>query len=300
MGKGSIIWEVNKAFQDLKAFGESKLAERKRIANETGKRLRDVQSPKIHAIETWRTYFRWSLSCAEWCRETFGIRHLRDLKQEHAAAYLRHLMDKNYSAWSLKTVRSALAKLLGVPGPSIADVGVRHLSDIKRSRHPVAMDKDFSKNGKYKSYVGFGEGTGLRNCELPRIRVQDIEVTEDGRVIVHLDRGKGGQPRDIEVLRGYEKAVLQARDEAIQRGGKGDTRIFDWVPKKIKYDEHAARAAYAWRMYKQYERLDRPRKDLLVRRNGEIYDKVTLLKVSEHLGHHRHSVMIKHYTWNQR
>ncbi|MGE5579234.1 MAG: hypothetical protein ACM3WU_04235 [Bacillota bacterium] len=299
MGKGSIIWEVNKAFQDLKAFGQSKLAERKHIAHETGKRLRDVESPKIHAIETWRTYLRWSLSCAEWCRSTLGVRHLRDLKPEHAAAYLQHLTEKNYSVWSLKTVRSALAKLLGVSGPSIADVGVRHLANIKRSRHPVAMDKDFSKNGKYKSYVDFGEATGLRNCELPRIRVKDIEVTKEGIVMVHLDKGKGGQPRDIEVLRGREQAVLKARDDAIKRGGKDDTRIFDWVPRKIKYDEHAARAAYAWRMYKQHERLDRPRKDLLVRRNGEIYDKIALLKVAEYLGHHRISVMIKHYSWNR-
>lgn len=300
MGKGSIIYEVIQAFEGLKAFGESKLEARKRIAEETGQKLRYVQSPKIHSVSTWETYRRWSLQCATWCRQSLGVRHLRDLQPEHAAAYLKYLKEeRRYSAWSLKSIRSALAKLLKVPGPSLGDVGTRRLRDIKRSRCPVAMDKDFSPAGKYCSFVDFAKATGCRAFEARRVKVKDVQVLPDGRVFVHVERGKGGQPRDLEVLKSREHAVLRARDAALKAGGGPEAKLFGWVPKKVKFDEHAVCAAYFWSIYKQYEDLSRPRKFLLVRRNGEVFDKVALMRAAEYGGHHRLSVMVKHYLWNR-
>lgn len=301
MGKGSIIYQVASRFEAMKGFGESKLAARKQVAAELGQPLtREIQSGKIHSTITWKTYRRWALSMATWLREKLGIRRLDQVTPEVAALYIRHLMnERNYSAYSLHTVRSAIAKTLGVRGPDIMSLPARRLSDIKRSRHQVKMDKDFSPQGKYRLVVIFAEATGFRASELRRIRVKDITVNDDGTVVIHLDKGKNGQPRDMRVLRGYESSVLAIRDTALRCGGGPETELFGWVPKKIKFDEHAVRAQYAWRLYKEIEDLNRPREYLLRRRNGEIFDKIALMKVSESVGHHRIDVMVKHYLWNR-
>ena len=36
-----------------------------------------------------------------------------------------------------------------------------------------------------------------------------------------------------------------------------------------------------------------------MRRNGEVFDKVALMRAAEYGGHHRPSVVVKHYLWNR-
>ena len=299
MGKGSIIYEVIQKLESLKdaGLGVSKREMRLQICKETGCSWRDAVSPYIHSISTFESYKRWALECVTWLRQERGIKHLRDLKPELVGDWLKMRMDKGDSASTVKLQAAAMAKLLGVRN---SDFGVamptRHIADFKRSRQKAKMDEEFSRE-KNKLLVDFAMATGLRKEEASRIEVRDIRVERDGRVWIDIRPGvaKGGLPRTVHPVASMKDAVL-----AVYRAqaGKAPTdKVFGHISKK--YDEHADRAVYAWRKYNELANVKaRDRSDLLVRRNGEVLDKVALRLVSINMGHSRIDVILKNYWYN--
>jgi hypothetical protein len=94
-------------------------------------------------------------------------------------------------------------------------------------------------------------------------------------------KGKGGRVRDVPVLKGHEKAILEVASTAQERG---DIKVWARVPGHM--DVHGYRREYAQAMYKQV--------------HGSVYVKgqpyhVALMVVSSALGHSREDVVIQNY-----
>jgi len=112
----------------------------------------------------------------------------------------------------------------------------------------------------------------------------------------------------LRVVEEYKEHVLKVRDRALERGQE---RLFERIP--VRADIHSYRRDYAEERYReierdpiQYERAlerweawkhergyDGP--DEYRRRDGRVFDRAILLKVSRDMGHNRVDVIARHY-----
>jgi integrase len=181
-------------------------------------------------------------------------------------------MELGHSAWSLKLVRSALRKLYGEPSLA-SDVALPHRRkiDIKRSRFPVAMDKEFSIT-RNRDLVDFAKAAGLRRHEVQNVMVKDVRQL-DGKWFVFVPQGKGGKMRSVPVL---ESMVDRVKE--ITQGKEQDSFLFEQIP--VRADVHGYRREYAQELYQEKLEDESP--------NGA-------KEITSHaLGHERLNVL-KHY-----
>lgn len=129
MRKGSLVKQINDALNALIHFdGVDKYANKKEV-------LRRM----IVSRRTLEAYKRECCAFAKWVRTRHpseGVNTLERLRP-YAVEYLHRSKPngENYSAWTLRLERSAIAKLYGVSCNEIcADLPTRRRVDIKRSR----------------------------------------------------------------------------------------------------------------------------------------------------------------------
>lgn len=277
MGKRmSLKKQVVDRLNSLIRFGQSKLIAKSEFleqARSAGIRgWVPITLPGIYSIETMRSYRKESIAFSDWVKERYGVKYLDDAKP-YASEYLRHRLDLQYSAWSLKLVRSALRKLYGDPtvGSDVA-LPFRRKIDIKRSRFPVAMDKEFSIT-RNKDLVDFAKATGLRRHEVQNVMVKDVRVL-DGKMFVFVPQGKGGKFRNVPVLENMVERVNE-----IIRDKDPDSFLFERIP--VRADIHSYRREYSQDLYEDRLEEDPPIK-------AKKY-------VSQALGHERPSVVKTNY-----
>lgn len=278
------------------AFGESKHKFKLSGGMESAKE-------GIFSFNTARTYIRECCKFVKWVNEHIpGVKTLSDCKP-YIRRYLICIRKENgekYSAYSLATKASAIAKLYGIKKPKTPE---RARKGIKRSRNyqPGTYEKNHSEIEK------FCDCTGLRRHELETVRGnQGYKRGEKVFIQIVGNQAKGGKPREIPVI-GDADFVLDIMKKA------GNDKVFGKVSKS--FDIHAHRAKYAAALYKQ---LARPlsvcksepfydhtrgvwcgnsvywcRKD----KCGTWYDKKAMLSVSRALGHNRISVIAEHYLY---
>ncbi|GAC1407401.1 MAG: hypothetical protein NVSMB49_27350 [Ktedonobacteraceae bacterium] len=80
-------------------------------------------------------------------------------------------------------------------------------SSITRSRKPVQHDRYFQPKN-WQTMLKFLEGPGLRLSEVRNLTCRDVYTGMDGKLYVHVNNGKGGQPREVPVLPECEDDVL--------------------------------------------------------------------------------------------
>lgn len=249
----------------------------------------------IFSKSTMNTYIKHCTAFANWAKKTYKCKTL-DEALSHVKDYIEMRREKGLSAWTLKLDAAAISKMYGVTS---ADMGVktpsRKRADIVRSRSPCAHDKHFSEK-KNQKVVDFCKGTGLRRHELKALRPEDV-YRRDGKLWVHVEQGKGGKPRDLEVRAGYENHVWACAHEA-----KGKSTVFEEKQIKNRMDEHGYRAEYAKGIYEQYARpmTELKKNEKYICRNdkkGQIYDKAAMLIASRYLGHNRINVIASNYLY---
>lgn len=282
--KGSLIYQVKNRFRKLDATGQKKAT--------------DPNNQYIHSFGTMKTYLKHSLDFATYCRKKYGCKTVEDCRP-----YVKEFIESNdYSSWVKKTQRSALAKLYGVKSKEFGDIdtGSRSRATVKRSRGGTVREKHFSETGKYKAYVDFCKGTGLRKAEIENLRGTSFYRDENGKAFLKVTKStKGGRYRDVPILEKYVKLVEDACCKA------GTNKVIpliacDRLTAPNGANTHKYRAEYAKQLYDELKRpLDIvPAKKRYYCRGdlkGTVYDKEAMKVVSQALGHSRLNVIASSY-----
>lgn len=294
--KQDINNEVNKALKSMYAFGEKSYQSKKD----------GTRQQKIHSYSTARVYNKECQKFADYVKEvspTGRNTSLEDARQ-YAKDYIqKNNDDENISAYTVKLMRSALAKLYQTEGKEFGEVRERNRADIDRSRNRTVISEKTGKvilnqskraghfsEKNHKELVEFCLSTGLRRTELESLKGNQLHQGADGRYYLNVT-GKGGRNRDL-LIRGDVQAVVDRCRQA------GDNIVWDKVPKAM--DVHHYRSQYATALYKELARdiNDVPRAERFYCRGdlkGVVYDRKAMLEVSESLGHSRESVIAEHY-----
>ena len=250
---------------------------------------------KIYVHTTRKTYEQaWGVFCGFIKELGITTREL-DALIPYFQAFIDHLVGEGYSANTVHTWASGVAKVLGL---HIADYELprRERKDYKRSRHPVKNDVHFNP-ANHQDLVDFCRSVGPRNDkELAFIRGTDLVELDDDRYAVHIRKGKGGKARLAPI---YGSPARVAKVVKLMREA-GDELVFPHIPTAA--DIHSYRAEYVCEVYKTHARpldtLTRKekyycRKDMA----GTVYDKAAMLIASEALGHNRLDVIAQSYLW---
>lgn len=266
--------QINERLNELDRLGQSRHAEKKIQKELTGSKY----VPTIHSISTKDAYRDSVMAFTAWARDNYGVKTLEDAKQ-YAPQYLEHGINQKWSPYTLQAIRSAMHKVYDRSVANQVIIPIRHKDQIERSRGEKPSDKHFSEKNN-QAIVDFNRGCGLRRMELEVITPKDIYKDPEGRVMGHVESGKGGQSREFHVLQSKAELVWQLKESAIDQ----DKPIFDHVP--VHMDCHSYRRGYAQQRY--------------VEQHGSQYisgrpDHAALDMVSEDLGHHREDVIVNHY-----
>ncbi|NLW92486.1 MAG: site-specific integrase [Syntrophomonadaceae bacterium] len=264
----SLFHELLCSLRDQKRFGESK-HEAKRIAitwaHSQGRSGFGVAPEGVYSVVTFAGYRQVAHEFAAWCTKTGHARTMAEAKF-WVPLYLAERICSGKSAWTVQRDRSALRKIYRDPNLACeVEVPRRRLTDIKRSRYPVKMDKQFDP-GDYPELVDFCRAVGLRRHELAAVKPDNI-YWRGGKLYVQVHQGKGGKPRDVTVVTRMQSRVLKIiSDKPL------DKPIFSHIPAKM--DVHSYRAEYATTRLLE----------------------ATEEKVTRDLGHNRVDVIRGHYT----
>lgn len=284
----SIVKEALDRLDGLMAINHSRREAKQAIRAEQGATW-SVSTGRIHSFKTRSSYQEHVVRFITWARETHHIISLEQLDPragELATVYLQHRLDEGKSPYTLQAERAALRlffadRLLAAS----VDMPRRERAKITRSRGPKKHDRHFQP-ANWPQLVQFLQATGLRRHEVRALCCHDI-FTRDGKLLVHVESGKGGLRRDVPVLAGCEDQVL-----AVSAGRDPAEAAFSKIPKHM--DVHSYRREYAQALYLSYApgRSLPPPTDRLKRSD---YDVEAVLRVSQALGHRRKDVVLRHY-----
>lgn len=235
----SLFHQLLTSLREQQCFGQSKhRAKRIAIAQAKmkGKSGFGVPPDGIYSVATFAVYRQVAHEFAVWCRKNTGARTMEEAR-EYVGLYLQERIAQGKSAWTIQRDRSALRKIFRDRElASEVELPKRRLKNIKRSRCPVKMDKDFDPE-KHKDLVDFAQATGLRRHELEALTPADI-YWRGSTLVARVRQGKGGKAREVTVVKGMENRVLE-----IIEGKDINRPIFDNIPKAM--DVHSYRALYA-------------------------------------------------------
>lgn len=225
----------------------------------------------------------------KWCRARFGLRRLSEVDacaEELACAYLEERVAAHYSPWTLATERSALRLFFRQRNLAASVVlPARSTATITRSRRPAARDRHLQP-ANFQSLIGFCLACGLRREELRDLRVRDIVIDEEGRLLVHVTHGKGGKERLVPVLVGGEDHI-----KGMIEGRSPDEPVFAHLPTHL--DIQALRRSYAQALYQQES--GRPLPASTEPLWSSQIDLEAARRVSQALGHERIDVVLLYY-----
>ncbi|MEN6325759.1 MAG: hypothetical protein ABFD18_06095 [Syntrophomonas sp.] len=264
----SLFHQLLTSLRGQECFGKSKYKAKQIAITEAhaqGKSGFGVAPEGVFSVVTFAGYRQVCHQFAGWCTENNYARTTEEAR-EYVGQYIQERIDRGLSPWTIQRDRSALRKAYQDPElASEVNVPRRRLKDIKRSRHPVAMDRDFNEE-RHRDLVDFCKATGLRRHELVDVRPKDV-YWHNGRLIAYVSQGKGGKDREVTVVRGMENRVLE-----IINGKDPEKPIFRHITSKM--DVHSYRRKYSFARQ----------------------DQATEIDVSHDLGHNRIDVIRCHYS----
>jgi hypothetical protein len=263
-------------------------------------KLDGTAQDKIFSFGTFKTYRRQCGYFVDWIRETYPECKTLKKARKHLNEWLASLVDKDFSAWTVHTAKSAVHKLYNISGndPNCFAAPERRRCDIKRSRIAVENDKNVTVE-KWGDLMDFVRGTGTRRGVLElltgddlwtreRMRkehlrlkekldltVEEIRVSRALRealevfpmydVFVHHRRDKGGRDRFAPVLPEFAEQV-------IERMGAVAANDRVWEQVHATADIHSYRAEYATILYRRHARkIDEIPYDRINRGSGHRY-----------------------------
>lgn len=258
-------------------------------------KMNGVTQDKIYSENTFLTYKRQFKYFADWLEQVHPEVKTLDEARPFIDDYLKDLIQKGRSAYSISTAKAGLAKVFQTEASRFIATPARTRADIVRSRMEVKQDSHVSDKTEQR-LSRFTSATGLRREEMKKIEAEDL-FFKQGKAYLNVTKGtKGGKSRIVEIV-GISDGDTKDIVEWIQ-GQKG--RLFPRISKH--YDNHHYRSVYARRIYDRYARNenDIPLKERYIMRKdraGEVFDRLAMMKVSQNLGHNRISVVAQHYLY---
>lgn len=251
-------------------------------------------TPYIHSHNTYKTYRQQCDKFGGWAHE-HGYTD-PEKAREAIPDYIRELINKNMSSWSVYVALCAICKAYEMTTEEVpVDIPKRSRRAIRRSRYDVENDRHISAE-KNKDLITFCKCFGLRNNkELKTLRGNQIR-TKDGNLAVEV-KGKGGKMRTVSFYGSDEEKEICRR--LLTRAGNG--LVFDKVPSN--FDAHHLRSIFACRVYRAHARPSEtlPKSDKYCCRKeykGIVYDRRALLICSKELGHNREEVVVNSYLYS--
>lgn len=174
----------------MASYGQSKYADKQRNG---GKPARG----KVYSYQTMRNYQYAAVGFTRWAKGQ-GCRTLEDARPL-TGQYLQKRMDEGKSAWTIRLDAAALAKVYQV---KMSELGVK-LSSRRReniTQHRTKAWRGHFSEERNRDLVELCRATGLRRCELAKLRPEDVQCGPDGVVRIHVPRGKGGRERYLVTL----------------------------------------------------------------------------------------------------
>ncbi|MBO6231154.1 MAG: hypothetical protein J6O50_11380 [Ruminiclostridium sp.] len=276
---------------DTIIYGQLRIGQSKYKA----RREEGTKYPKgIFSHMTFETYMQQCHQFVKWLKENEELPKVSAIAdaRKYVGIYLNELKDNDYSAFTVHTAASALAKLFEC---RMEDFGVdfdkRERKRIKRSR----KDPDPEYERKHQGIVDFYRGCGLRRCEMLRLKGEDVYRNESGDVIVHVRKGKGGKERFVIARAQYAEHILKMAGAVLPK-----ENVFLTLPGKLQ--NHRYRGDFAKGLYYELARpIDEiPKNEIYIMRKeraGEKYDRAAMLEVSRQLGHNRVGVIAESYLY---
>ena len=280
------------ALQRLNALmaDHHKRSEAKDEARARGESLFAFSDGKIHAFESRNNYQKIVMRFVDWCREQYNVRdlaHIDEQADELASLYLLERIEKQYSAWTLQTERSALR--LFFQDRTLTDsveLPKRRREEIKRSRRPAKRDQHINLEN-YQHVIDFCLACGLRREEVRDLYVREVyHRPSDGQLVVFVRHGKGGKSREVPVFPGREEAVLS------QVTGR-DPHAHVFARLSTLLDIHSYRRQFAQELYEHLSGQPLPPQE--GRLQSAELDHHAALEVSRCLGHNRLDIIFGHY-----
>ncbi len=273
----------------LMATGK-KRSEAKAEAQQRGESLFAFTDQRMHAFETRTNYQKIVMRFIDWCRHEHNVRDLAQIDEradELTSLYLSERIEAGYSAWTLQTECSALRMFFQKRDlAQEVELPKRRRENITRSRHPVERDTHFQPE-HWQQVTNFCLACGLRREELRDLRVRDVyRRADDGDLMIHVVKGKGGRRRDVPVFPGREQAVLSAVE-----GREPDVHVFERLHSSL--DIHSYRRQFAQDLYEHLS--GRPLPSAHGRLHPADLDKEAALYVSPCMGHQRLDIISAHY-----
>lgn len=296
--------------KDLDRIGQSKHAakqEERARAEREGIRWSVAKVEGIYSYRTKDAVIQAGMQYTDWLQSQEHIkpadrRYLDDAKK-YVGEYLQGRINSGYSAWTIRSEASHLAKIFGC---SSVDFGVdmpkreqknkvkntKKLEDFANKKH------DFNWK-KHNDLVTFNRATGARRSEIlgtkTRPGISSKDIYQKGDKVLCRITGKGGKTRTVEVLSQYREDILRIAEERKEQG-----QLFVGRQYPVRTPSHLMRQEFARERYAyERDRLDREQPDrernFYITRDGQVYDRDALAATSRQLGHERVDVVVNNY-----
>ena len=284
----SLAHQLHERMNSMIRFGESKHQAKKEYrawAEENNKKWNPAKATGIFSYGTYENYKQVSIKFKEWLDTAHPeIKKINEIKEEHVGEYLKMRVNADMSAYTIGKDMAALNKILGYEiKRKDFDLPGRSCKDVTRSR----LDREHDKKVNYSNYraqIDVARATGLRRASMLRLTPERFLRDARGTVAGIWLKEKGGKVRIAPILDSLRERVTEIVDSRI-----GQEKLFERYPNRI--DNHSFRREYALERYNELVSKKEP--DQLELYRG--YDKETILKVSEELGHNRLDVIVEHY-----
>lgn len=177
-----------------------------------------------------------------------------DFNKENVQKYANYA----YAKHTPQTAHTYVSGVCRVAGLSIKDLDranfAKRTGTYQKGRNDNAnlQGKKEADQAKYKRLVTFQKVVGIRRDELKRLTGKDLYRDEQGRLWVHVDRGKGGKTQEQYVLPQNEKTV-----EAIFANIGENESVFSAGEMNNKIDLHSIRRENSQVAYEYFlERIE--------------------------------------------
>lgn len=181
----------------------------------------------------------------DFCKKKLGTKRI---SVTEAATYVQDFLnwsiyEKKHSASTTHSYRSAICKALGLKLCDF-DIPKRITSEFTRGIEPAKHDA-YNKIYAAKA-LEINRIIGVRRRELGKVKLTDIEIISDHRIIVHTI-GKGGK-RNINLVF-TEKEVATLLSYVDEAAAKGQVYLLTRTELKNDADLHSMRAERALEVY---------------------------------------------------
>lgn len=222
---GSITYQVQEALKEVQIFGVSKY-EMKQAFKEyyDGSRSIDKFMHKfgkvngINGIETFKAYLSISVRAAEYIKETFGVKDIKNINADHVKSYMDSQADKSRSSINtykagLEKFESALTVKYGqkydfkLSEQSFKNSGNKERSGTYSYENPDAMIKALENNNKLSEKIKVAANivreSGVRFHKT--FILGSLKIGKDGTVYC---KGKGGRYVEMSGYKELSKETL--------------------------------------------------------------------------------------------